>query len=68
MATNKEIKTIADYMNDEERVSSAEREQINFEVALIGKMIEASAEKGLSQREFAEISDVKQPAIVGFET
>ena len=30
--------TFADYMNDENRVSPAEKAQIEFETALIGKM------------------------------
>ena len=64
----KPIKTIDDYMNDETRVSPAERECINFEVALIGKMIEAREERGLSQRELAEISGIKQPAIARLES
>jgi len=68
MANGKAIKTITDYMNDEARVSPAERERINFEVALIGKMIEAREEKGFSQRELAEISGVKQPAIARLES
>ena len=68
MAKGKVIETFADYMNDETRVSPADRERINFEVALIGKMIEAREEKGLSQRELAEVSGVKQPAIARLET
>ena len=36
-------------MNDEERVSPAGREKVNFEIELIGKMIEAREQKGLSQ-------------------
>ena len=64
----KVIDTFSDYMNDETRVSPAERERINFEVALIGKMIEAREEKGLSQRELAEMSGVKQPAIARLES
>jgi transcriptional regulator with XRE-family HTH domain len=37
-------------------------------VALIGKMIKAREEKGLSQRELAEISGVKHPAIARLES
>lgn len=44
---NKVIDTLSDYMNDETMVSPAERERINFEISLIGKMIEAREEKGL---------------------
>ena len=40
-------------------VIDEEREQINFQVALIGKMIEAREERGLSQRELAKLSGVK---------
>jgi len=68
MTNGKVIDTFSDYMNDETRVSPAERERINFEVSLIGKMIEAREEKGLSQRELAEISGVKQPAIARLES
>jgi len=68
MENRKQVKTIDDYMNDETRVTPAERERINFEVALIGKMIEAREEKGLSQRELAEITGIKQPAIARLES
>lgn len=65
---SKEIKTFADYMNDDTRVTPAEREKINFEVELIGKMIEAREAKGLSQRDLAELSGVQQPAIARLES
>ena len=68
MENRKPVKTIDDYMNDETRVTPAERERINFEVSLIGKMIEAREERGLSQRELAEISGIKQPAIARLES
>jgi len=68
MRDKKTIDTFSDYMNDETRVSSTDKERINFEIALIGKMIEAREEKGLSQRELAEISGVKQPAIARLES
>ncbi|MDR2196771.1 MAG: helix-turn-helix transcriptional regulator [Coriobacteriales bacterium] len=62
------IETFSDYVNDEARVDPAEREQINFEIALIGKMVEAREQKGVSQRELAELSGVKQPAIARLES
>lgn len=66
---NKETyKTFTDYLNDETKVSSEERAQIEFEAALIGKLIEARESKGLSQRELAELSGVKQPAIARLES
>ena len=67
MGNTKDIDTFSDYFNDETRVNPVERERINFEIALIGKMIEAREEKGLSQRELAEISGIKQPAIARLE-
>ena len=63
----KEINTFADYLADESRVSPAERQKINFEIAFIGKLIEAREAKGLSQRDLAEISGLKQPAIARME-
>lgn len=60
--------TLNDYLNDESRVSAAEKAQIEFETALIGKLIEAREKRGLSQRELAEISGVKQPAIARLES
>ncbi len=60
--------TLNDYLNDESKVNSAERAQIAFEVELIGKLIEARENKGLSQRELAELSGLKQPAIARLET
>jgi ribosome-binding protein aMBF1 (putative translation factor) len=68
MSSGKTIDTFSDYMNDETRVSPAERERINFEISLIGKMVEAREEKGLSQRELAKRSGVKQPAIARLES
>ncbi len=64
----REINTFAEYMADEDRVSPAEREKIYFEVALIGKMIEAREKRGLSQRELAKLCGVKQPAIARLES
>ncbi len=63
----KEIKTYAEYMSDQSRVSPAEKAQIEFEVALIGKVIEAREARGISQRELAKLSGVKQPAIARLE-
>lgn len=61
-------KNFNDYFNDDNCVTPEEREKINFEVALIGKMIEAREAKGLSQRDLAELSGVKQPAIARIES
>ena len=68
MSKRKVIDTFSDYINDDERVSPAEHERLNFEISLIGKMIEAREQKGLSQRELAGITGVKQPAIARLES
>lgn len=64
----KEINTFAEYMADDDRVSAAEREIIDFESTLIGMMIESRNKKGLSQRELADICGIKQPAIARLES
>lgn len=61
-------KTFNEMFNDDKIVSLEEREQINFQVDLIGKMIEAREKNGLSQRDLAELSGVKQPAIARLES
>lgn len=65
---NEKYTTLSDYLNDESKVSKAEKAQIDFEVELIGKLIEAREAKGLSQRELADICGVKQPAIARIES
>ena len=54
--------------NDNDYVSEEDREIINLEVKLIGKMIEAREKQGLTQRDLAKISGVKQPAIARIES
>lgn len=63
-----DYKTFDEMFNDDKIVSSEEREQINFQVSLIGKIIEAREKKGLSQRDLAVLSGVKQPAIARLES
>lgn len=64
----KKYQTFDEMFEDDEIVTPEERERINFEVQLIGKMIKAREEKGLSQRALAELSGVKQPAIARMES
>ena len=64
----KEITTFRDYMEDEIRITSEEKQRIEFEAELIGKMIEAREKKGYSQRDLAKLSGVKQPAIARMES
>lgn len=60
--------TFTEYINDESKVTSIEKAQVEFEAALIGKLIEVREAKGLSQRELAEICGLKQPAIARLES
>jgi len=51
----KEVNSFADYMADETRVTPIEKEKINFEVELIGKMIEVREKKAS-----VSFDDIKQ--------
>lgn len=57
-----------DLYNDPEFFSPADRAKIDFEVALIGKLIEAREEQGLSQKQLADLAGLKQPAIARLES
>ncbi|MDR1744690.1 MAG: helix-turn-helix transcriptional regulator [Planctomycetota bacterium] len=57
-----------DYYNDDANFSPAERAEIEFEVELIGKLIEARETKGLTQEKLAEAAGVKQSAIARLES
>ncbi len=48
---------------DSKFIDPTQKAKIDFEVALIGKLIEARESKGLSQKELAELAGLKQPAI-----
>ena len=49
-------------------LNSEEKAKIQFEVALIGKLVEARENKGLTQGELAEMAGVKQSAIARLES
>ena len=65
---NEKFTTLSDYLNDESKITKAERAQIEFETELIGKLIEAREQRGLSQRDLAKLSGVKQPSIARLES
>lgn len=64
----KKYTNFEDMFRDNDYVTKEEREQICFQTELIGKVIKAREEKGLSQRDLAELSGVKQPAIARMES
>jgi len=57
-----------DYYNDDNNVSPSMRAKIDFEVELIGKLIEARESKGLTQAQLAEVAGVKQSAVARMES
>lgn len=56
-----------DLWNNPDFITEDEKEKINFEVALIGKLIEARERKGLSQKQLADMCGLKQSAIARLE-
>jgi ribosome-binding protein aMBF1 (putative translation factor) len=58
----------SDFYNDDSNVSPAKRTKIEFEVELIGKLIEAREAKGLTQKQLAEAAGIKQSAVARLET
>ncbi len=63
-----EYTTLNNLWNDPELLSEDEKDRINFEVALIGKLIEAREQKGLTQKELAEKAGIKQSALARLES
>ncbi|MDR1243041.1 MAG: helix-turn-helix domain-containing protein [Deltaproteobacteria bacterium] len=58
----------SDFYNDDSNVSPSERARIEFEVELIGRLIEAREARGLTQKQLAEAAGVKQSAVARLET
>jgi len=52
---------------EQSNLSQAEKEEIRFETELMGKIIEAREQKGITQKRLAEMSGLKQPAIARIE-
>lgn len=65
---SEKLTTFAEYMNDETKVSKEEKVRVELLTSVIGKLIEAREEKGLSQRELAELCGIKQPALARVES
>jgi len=56
-----------DYYFDNDNVSQSMRAKIEFEVDLIGKLIEARETKGFTQAQLAEAAGIKQSAVARME-
>ncbi|MCL2088836.1 MAG: hypothetical protein FWH14_05090 [Oscillospiraceae bacterium] len=52
--------TFSDLWNDPTLLTDDEKKRIDFEVALIGKLIEARETKGSTKKELAEQARIKQ--------
>ncbi len=60
--------TLKDFMNDKSKVDQTIKSQVELEVELIGKLIEARQTKKISQRTLESLTGVKQPAIARIES
>ena len=62
-----EFTTFDDLWNSSTSLSQAEKDEIQLKIDLVGKLIEAREQKGISQKRLAEMSGLKQPAIARLE-
>lgn len=67
---NKTNNAVGSNWNDfrNEHFSPEEIAEIDLKVALIGEIVNARNEKGISQRQLEELTGIKQPAIARIET
>jgi transcriptional regulator with XRE-family HTH domain len=49
-------------------LTQEEQDEIKFRLEFVGKLIEAREDKGLSQKDLADLSGLKQPAIARLES
>lgn len=56
-----------DFYNDDMNVSPAERAKIEFQVELIGALVEARKARGLTQQQLAEAAGLRQSAVARLE-
>jgi len=59
--------TFDDLWNDPALLTQAEKDEIQLKIDLLGKLIEAREQKGISQKRLAEMSGLKQQAIARLE-
>ncbi|MCL2078621.1 MAG: helix-turn-helix domain-containing protein [Oscillospiraceae bacterium] len=67
MVINGETFTTFEDLWETSNLTQAEKEEIEFETKLMGKLIEARKERGISQKRLAEMSGLNQPAIARLE-
>ncbi len=59
--------TTFDDLWEASNLTQAEKDEIHLKIALVGTLIEAREKKGISQKQLAEMSGLKQPAIARLE-
>ena len=64
----KKSTNFSDFYNDNENVSASDRARVEFEVELIGKLIEARETHGFTQAQLAAAAGIKQSAIARMES
>ncbi|MCL2086719.1 MAG: helix-turn-helix transcriptional regulator [Oscillospiraceae bacterium] len=65
---NMNFTTFDDLWDDPNLLTDDEKERINFEVSLIGKLIEARETKGLTQKQLAQQAGINQSAVARLES
>jgi transcriptional regulator with XRE-family HTH domain len=63
-----EYTTFNDLWNDKDFLNDEDKARIEFEAALIGKLIEVRDSKGVTQQELAQMTGLKQSAIARLES
>ena len=63
----KKTSDFREFYDDDNNVSQTERAKIEFEVELIGKLIEARETSGFTQAQLADAAGVKQSAVARME-
>ena len=64
----KKSTNFSDFYNDNENLSASDRARVEFEVELIGKLIEARETHGFTQEQLAAAAGIKQSAIARMES
>ncbi|MDR1194621.1 MAG: helix-turn-helix transcriptional regulator [Peptococcaceae bacterium] len=59
--------TTFDDLWETSNLTQSEKSEIQLKIDLVGKLIEAREQKGISQKKLAEMSGLKQPAIARLE-
>ena len=68
MNHKREFTTFESLWNDPDLITQEEKDRIDFEVSLIGKLIEARESRGMTQKELAERAGLQQSAIARMES